>query len=186
MSTATNTPVKKPIGEVQKFTPEEIFEKIEQLRETFPAEPTILEQWLSAGKRDLAKQITQAQVETLTARRELIKGLTSAISIYVDAHKADLRVRSSGYITATFVRLTGSLYDVNEQVMVSFMDSYSGFARQITGNIDLDASQKEDLIQNAYRRALSRINIQEESFNEILEQIRVEVNRMIAELGERR
>ena len=185
MST-TNVPIKKPLGDVAKFTPEEIFERIEQLRESLPAEPTVLEQWFSAGKRDLAKQISQTQVETLAARRELIRGLTTCVSVYVDAHRSDLRVRSSGYITATFVKLTGSLYEVNEQVMISFLDSYSSFVQQIDGNSNLDESQKRDLIANAYRRAIARINTQESSFNDILDQIRTEVNRMIAELGERK
>ncbi len=182
---SSNTPTKKQHEEVSKFTPEEIFDRINKIRDTFPEEPTILEQWFSAGKRDLARQISKAQSEALSARRELIKGLTTCISVYIDAHRADLKVRSSGYITATFTKLTGSLYDVNEQVLAGFLDSYSIFAERIEGNPKLNDEQKKELIKDSYRRAVSRINIQETSFNQILEQIRIEVNRMITEMGDR-
>lgn len=167
---------------LQKFTPDEIFQKIDQLRSGFEAPPTLVEQFLSAGKRDYARAIEEAKISAIKTRKALIDGLGTCVKIYVDAHAGDLKVRAIEFVTETFDRIMLHLEGVSDEVISGYYDLYLKFTDEIKRK-----NLPHDIEDEALKRAIARLRTRErrndESIGKILDNLTNEVIRFSQEVG---
>lgn len=169
--------------QLKKFSPDEIFEKIDQLRSGFEPAPALLEQFLSAGKRDYARAIEEAKISALRSRKDLIDGLGKCIKIYVDAHAGDLKVRAVDFVTETFDRIALHLASVNDKVISGYYDLFLEFVEDIQRKKNLPRDLQVAAIEGAKIRLKMRENRSVESIMKILDNLTQEVIRFSNEIG---
>jgi hypothetical protein len=168
--------------QLKKFTPDEIFEKIDQLRSGFEPAPSFIEQLLSAGTRDYARAIEEAKISAIKARKDLIDGLRECIRIYVDAHAGDLKVRAIDFVTETFDKIMLHLASVNDKVISGYYDVFLEFVDDIKKkNLPLDMQQTA--IESAEKRLKMRVDKSVVSIMKILDNLTEEVIRFSHEIG---
>lgn len=168
------------------FTVEELLTKIDQVKQTgFGPEPGFLDIIISPGSRDLKRTIEEAKASAIRARKELIDGLASCIVVYIDTHKADLKVRGSAFVTTTFVGLTGKLNSIVESVITGFFETYSRTVEDYERIPNLTDEVKQELRQNALERARRITELSQTSFFEILDNLKGQVIKLSNEIGER-
>lgn len=168
--------------QLKKFTPDEIFQKIDQLRSGFEPAPSVLEQLLSAGKRDYARAIEEAKISAIKARKDLINELGRCVRLYATAHAGDLKVRGSGFVTETFARMMLHLESVNDEVISGFYDLYKKFVADIITK-DLPPEIEKEAISDAVDRLRTRSKRSKESMGIILDNLRNEIERFNQEIG---
>lgn len=168
------------------FTVEELLTKIDQVKHAgFGPEPGFFEIILSPGARDLKRTIEEAKASAIRARKELIDGLSSCIVVYVDTHKADLKVRGSAFVTTTFVNLTGKLNTIVESVITSFFETYAKTIADYERIPNLTDAIRQELRQKALDRARRISDLSESSFFDILNNLKEQVIKLSNEIGER-
>ncbi|MDI6745028.1 MAG: hypothetical protein QMD07_06585 [Thermodesulfovibrionales bacterium] len=168
------------------FTVEELLTKIDQVKSAgFGPEPALFEMVVSSGARELKRTIEDAKASAVRARRELIDGLASCIIIYIDTHKADLKVRGSAFVTTTLVTLTGKLNAIVESVITSFFETYSRTVEDYERIPNLTDDVRQELRQNALDRARRIAELSQSSFFDILNNLKEQVIKLSNEIGER-
>lgn len=168
------------------FTVEELLNRIDQVKNAgFGPEPGLVEMLLSPGARDLKRTIEEAKSSAVRARKELIDGLASCIVLYIDTHKADLKVRGSAFVTTTFINLTGKLNSINEAAITGFYETFSKSASDYELIPNLTDAIRQDLRQKALDRAVKISALSESGFFDIINNLREQVIKLSNELGER-
>ena len=168
--------------QLKKFTPDEIFEKIDQLRSGFEPAPALLDQFLSAGKRDYARAIEEAKISAIKTRKALIDGLGTCVKIYVDAHAGDLKVRAVEFVTETFDRITLHLESVSDEVISGYYDLYMKFVDEIKRK-KLPHELEEEALKSAIARLRTREKRSSESIGKIFNNLTNEIIRFSQEVG---
>ncbi|MCG2710184.1 MAG: hypothetical protein L6246_07730 [Thermodesulfovibrionales bacterium] len=168
------------------FTVEELLAKIDQVKSAgFGPEPALFDLITSPGARELKRTIEDAKASAVRARRELIDGLASCIVVYVDTHKADLKIRGSAFVTTTLVTLTGKLNAIVESVITSFFETYSRTVEDYERIPNLTDDVRQELRQNALDRARRIAELSQSSFFDILNNLKEQVIKLSNEIGER-
>lgn len=167
---------------LQKFTPDEIFQQIDKLRSGFEPAPTLVEQLLSAGKRDYARAIEDAKISAIKARKDLINGLGTCVKIYVDAHAGDLKVRAVEFVTETFDRIMLHLESVSDEVIAAYYDLYMDFVDEIKRK-KLPPDIEDEALKSAFVRLQTRQSRSDASIGKILDNLTNEVIRFSQEVG---
>jgi len=170
-------------SDATKWTPEEIFQRIEEVRKSFDPEPTLFEQIISPGARAQAAAIRQAMVSAVHARRDVIEGLRRCIKTFIDAHHGDLKVRGAAFVTETLVTQFNSLHRVMEDSHVHLFHVYSEQCEKYDGIPNLSEGDKARLKDEARSRAWGTMKSNEERFSRILDDIREQVSRAVVEIG---
>jgi hypothetical protein len=171
---------------MEKINPDEIFKKIDDLKTGFGIEPSFLEQLFLPGARNYAQEIARAKSAVVHARKELIDGLSGAINIYVDAHAADLKLRTKEFILETFQRIFLTISNTNEDIIIGFFEIYSQFVDRIQPIPNLSAEMVEKAIRRAGERALDREQKSISTLNQSLDALTDQVIKLMAEIGVRR
>lgn len=183
ITTKSNLPAQT---EQMTFTVEELLTKIDQVKSAgFGPEPALFDLMTSSGARELKRTIEDAKASAIRARRELIDGLASCIVIYIDTHKADLKVRGSAFVTTTFVTLTSKLNAIVEAVITSFFETYSKTIEDYERIPNLTDAIRQELRQKALDRAMKISDLSESSFFDILNNLKEQVIKLSNEIGER-
>ena len=183
ITTKSNLPAQT---EQMTFTVEELLTKIDQVKSAgFGPEPALFDLITSSGARELKRTIEEAKASAIRARKELIDGLSSCIVVYVDTHKADLKVRGSAFVTTTFVTLTSKLNAVVEAVITSFFETYSKTIEDYERIPNLTDAIRQELCQKALDRAMKIPDLSESSFFDILNNLKEQVIKLSNEIGER-
>ncbi len=193
MSRETNLPVGNlnAIGptdksKMTKFDLEEVLNKIESIKQQgFGPEPSFLETVLSAGARERRQAIEDARISAIKVRKDLIDSLSGAIAVYVDTHKADLKVRGSTFVTASFSQQILNLTKIVEETITGMYEIYDKTYDDIQRIKNLTEEQKKEIIFNAFARASKREVLHEESFREICSNLAELVTRLSNEIGQR-
>ncbi|MDP3112505.1 MAG: hypothetical protein Q8M71_10430 [Thermodesulfovibrionales bacterium] len=168
------------------FTVEELLTKIDQVKSTgFGPEPALFDLITSSGARELKRTIEDAKASAIRARKELIDGLSSCIVVYIDTHKADLKIRGSAFVTTTFVTLTSKLNAIVEAVITSFFETYSKTIEDYERIPNLTDAIRQELCQKALDRAMRISDLSESSFFDILNNLKEQVIKLSNEIGER-
>ena len=168
--------------QLKKFTPDEKFQKIDQLRSGFESAPSLLEQFLSAGKRDYARAIEDAKISAIKARKDLIDGLGKCVKVYVDAHAGDLKVRAIDFVTETFDKIMLHLASVNDKVISGYYDVFLEFVEDIKKK-NLPQDMQLAAIESAKNRLKMREDKSAESIVKILDNLTQEVIKFSSEIG---
>jgi len=171
---------------MEKINPDEIFKKIDELKMGFGAEPSFVEQFFLPGARDYAREIARARSSAIRARKELIDGLSGAVSIYVDAHTSELKLRTKEFILETFQRIFLTISSTNEDVIIGFYQIYSQFVDRIQTIPNLSAETIKNAIGRAGERALAREHKSIETLNQSLDALTEQVIKLMEEIGVRR
>lgn len=181
---SSNLPMSTP--KLTKFDLEEVLNKIENIRQTgFGPEPTTMETILSSGARERRRAIEEAKISAIKVRKDLIDSLSGAIAVYVDTHKADLKVRGSAFVATTFAKLTSLLNQSSEDAINSFYITFSKSIDTYETIPHLTEEMKTELGQQAWERAQQRDTKHHESFDNILSNIANQVEKLSNEIGER-
>lgn len=168
------------------FTPDELLAKIDAVKKVgFGPEPSFFEVLLSPGCRDLKKSIEEAKMSAIRARKELIDGLGGCISIYIDTHRADLKVRGSGFVSKTFVELTCKLNDIVETSITNFYEIYSRQYDDLERIKNLSEPVRQELRAKALERAHRIADLSQSAFFDILEALKMQVIKLSEEIGVR-
>lgn len=168
------------------FTVDELLTKIDQIKNVgFGHEPGFFEGLFSPGARDLKRTIEEAKASAVRARKELIDGLASCIVVYIDTHKADLKIRGAAFVTTTFATLTGKLNQIVESVTTSFFETYSRVVDDYERIPNLTESVRQELCRRALGRAMAIADLNTESFFEILTNLKDQVIKLSNEIGKR-
>lgn len=169
-----------------KFDLEEVLGRIDHIRQTgFGPEPTFIEGLISSGARDRRQAIEEARISAIKARKDLIDSLSSAIAVYVDTHKADLKVRGAAFVLATFEQLTRDLNSINESVITNYLQVYAQAVDDIEKIPHLTDDMRKQALENAYRRSQTRAARTEQSFYEVLDNLAEQVKKLSNEIGQR-
>jgi len=183
VTTKSNLP---PQTQQMTFTVEELLAKIDQVKQAgFGQEPGFFEIILSSGARDRLRAIEEAKASAIQARKELITGLSSCIVVYIDTHKADLKVRGSAFVTTTFTKLTGQLNTIVESVITSFFETYSKTVDDYERIPNLTDAMRQELCRLALDRAMRITELSQSSFFDILNNLKEQVIKLSNEIGER-
>lgn len=177
-SWTTPAPVAK-----KTFNPEEIFHRIEQVRQGFEPEPGFLEQLFSPSQRRKALAISEAQISAIQARKHLIDGLGECIKTYIDAHRGDLKIRGDAFILETFARLLRELTVIVEQAYVNFYEVYSTSAAKIDSIPRLTDQMKQEVKTEAWHRAVQGVAASKARFDTALDELSTQVESVIREIG---
>lgn len=173
--------------QLNRFSLDEVMDKIEEVRGVdFGPAPTGIERLIFPEARERAKKIEEMKTSSIRARKELIDGLIGCINAYVDTHKADLKVRGSAFVSETFIRLEGSLYAINEEIITSFYNTFAKAAGEYEQIPYLTDEMREELIKKVYERANQRAEMSQTAFNTILDNIAEQVKKLSREIGEKR
>lgn len=168
------------------FTVEELLTKIDHVKSAgFGPEPALFDLITSSGARELKRTIEDAKASAIRARKELIDGLSSCIVVYIDTHKADLKVRGSAFVTTTFVTLTSKLNAIVEAVIISFFETYAKTIEDYERIPNLTDAIRQELCQKALDRAMRISDLSESSFFDILNNLKEQVIKLSNEIGER-
>lgn len=168
------------------FTVDELLSKIDAVKkEGFGPEPSFLETLLHPSSRDLKKSIEDAKASSIRARKELIDGLGGCISIYIDTHRADLKVRGAGFVTKTFVDLTGKLNGIVESSITNFYETYSRQYDDLERIKNISEPIREELRKKALERAHRITDLSQSAFFDILEALKNQVIKLSEEIGVR-
>jgi len=168
------------------FTVDELLAKIDAVKkEGFGPEPTLLEAFLNSGARDLKKSIDEAKASAIRARKELIDGLAGAITIYIDTHRADLKVRGATFVTTTFATLTGNLNEIMETTITNFYEVYSQQHDSYERIKNLTETVREKLRADALERAHKAATLSQSALFDILEALKQQVIKLSEEIGVR-
>lgn len=177
-------PPSRSVAERQAtFAPDEIFRRIDSIRQSFGPEPSFVEQLISRGARQEAAALHEANAAAVKAKTEMINGLGECIAVYIDAHKGDLTVRAHSFILHTFTGLYRSLTAVIEDTHVAFLDNYSRSVDRIQGVPHLTEEMQREHIERSYKRAMAGMDDSETRFGELLDQLSDEVRRVMKEIG---
>lgn len=164
------------------INPEDIFKRIDQIRDSIKEPPpNLLKRMIIPGARELADEITRVKQEAIAARRKLIDALSSSIDLYVDAHKDELKIRSTIFVVTTFSELRTELFRANESSIISFFETYGSLVDRINALDDLTEQEKRDLIESAYKRAQEETAGSERTYLSILDLISEQVRSMVSE-----
>jgi len=168
------------------FTVEELLAKIDTIKvQGFGPEPSLIDMLLYPGTRDLKRTIEDAKASAILARKELIEGLGGCISIYIDTHRADLKVRGAGFVTKTFVDLTGVLNVIVEQSITNFYENYSRQCDDYARITNLSDEVRRQLRAKALERAHQIADLSQSAFFDILKALRQQVIKLSEEIGKR-
>ena len=167
---------------LQQASPDEIFEKIRKIRQGVGPEPSLLDQIF---RRDYVDAFNQIDVAALRARKDLIEGLADSIKIYIDTHKADLKMRSSAFLIGNFAQLTRRLIQISEDGLVGLVDDYNSLLNYLRSHPDLQEELREFASQKASLRAKRKIEQCEVLFEDLLNTLEDEVKKLCAEVGAR-
>jgi hypothetical protein len=168
------------------FTVDELLAKIDAVKkEGFGPEPSFFEVLLHPGTRDLKRAIEDAKTSAIRVRKDLIDGLGGCISIYVDTHRADLKVRGAGFVSKTFVDLTGKLNGIVEGSISSFYEIFSRQCDDYDRIKNLTEPVRQELKQKALERAHRITEMSESVFFDLIEALKQQVIRLSEEIGER-
>src|SRR5262245_6253362 len=115
----------------KKFDPDEIFQRIDQIRQSFEPEPGLLAQLISPSERGHAAAMATAKVSAVRARQALSDGLAECIRTYVSVHRADLQVRGDAFVLDTFAHLVRSLNVIIEDAYMGFLETFSDVVTRI-------------------------------------------------------
>ena len=166
-----------------QFSPDEIFRRIDLVRQSFEPEPGLLAQLLSPSERKHAAALADAKVAAVHARQELIEGLAGCIKTYVDAHRGDLKVRGDAFVLETFAKLTRGLTAIVEQAYLNFLEVYSSSVNRIDLMSNLTEDMKREQKEQAYRRAQDGMRTSQARFERALDELGEQVERVLREIG---
>src|SRR5262245_40895604 len=166
-----------------QISPEEIFSKIDELQQGFQPEPGLLRRLMSPTARDEQAAIAEARVSAICARKDLIDGLRSCIMIYIDAHAADLRVRRSTFVAQTMAVQIDLLEELVERLYAHRFEVCSEHCRRLDQIPGLTAEQLAELKRKAYQRAEDSVDQSAERIRRVLDDIREQVSRIVAEIA---
>lgn len=182
--TDSNLPVST--SKLTNFDLDEVLAKIDAIKhQGFGPEPSIIESILSSAARDRKQAIEEARISAINVRKDLINSLSGAIAVYVDTHKADLQVRGSTFVQATFTKLTGALYQVSEDVVSGFYRTWAKSADDYESIPRFTDEMRKQKIQEALRNAEKQAELQRASYNTILKNIEEQVIKLSKEIGQR-
>ena len=168
------------------FTVDELLAKIDAVKkEGFGPEPSLFEVLLHPGARDLKRTIEDAKASAIKARKELIDGLGGCISIYIDTHSADLKIRGAGFVTKTFVDLTGKLNGILESAITNFYETYSRQYDEYERINNLSEPVRLELRIKALERAHRIAEMSQSAFFDILDSLKMQVIKLSEEIGVR-
>jgi hypothetical protein len=185
VNVSTNSNLPTPPQQMT-FTVDELLTKIDQIKNVgFGHEPGFFEGLFSPGARDLKRIIEEAKASAVLARKELIDGLSSCIVVYIDTHKADLKIRGAAFVTTTFATLTGKLNQIVESVTTSFFETYSKMVDDYERIPNLTETVRQELCRRALGRAMAIADLNSESFFEILNNLKDQVIKLSNEIGRR-
>ena len=169
--------------QLKKFTPDEIFEKIDQLRSGFEPAPSVLDQFLSAGKRDYARAIEEAKISAIKTRkafdrwaRQLRQNLCGRACRGLEGNRA------VEFVTETFDRITLHLESVSDEVISGYYDLYMKFVDEIKRK-KLPHELEEEALKSAIARLRTREKRSSESIGKILNNLTNEIIRFSQEVG---
>lgn len=179
-----NQPV--AVNQPMTFSVDELLAKIDQVKnQGYGPEPAFIERLVSPSARELGRAIDEAKTSSIRVRTELIQGLGSCLAVFVDCHKADLKVRGSSFVAATFSKLIGNLNAISESTITSFFDTYSQAVDQYRLIPNLSESMREALSKKAWDRALRIAEVNENAFYDIVCNLRDQVIKLSNEIGDR-
>lgn len=170
-------------GQPTKFSPDEIFRRIDQVRQSFEPEPGLLAQLISPSERRYAEALGNAKTAAIRARQELIEGLGNCIATYIQVHRGDLKVRGDAFVLATFAKLTRSLTAIIEESYLGFFETYSASVTKIDGLSNLTAEMKRQLKEEAWQRALDGMRAARSRVERLLDEFGEQVERVLGEIG---
>lgn len=167
-----------------KFSPEEIFRRIDEVRRGLDTEPSLLEQFLSPNARKRAAALQEAAISAAKARQKLIDGLGDCIKTYIDAHRGDLKTRGGAFVLETFARLMKQLHVVAEDLYINYPETYSRSVSRIDALTNLDDSQREQQKKLAWERANRGEAASRQRLDAALDELGVQVERVVREIGD--
>ncbi len=170
-------------GEPTRFDPDEIFRRIDALRQSFGPEPSLLEQLLSSSARRHGEAVHSAAISAVKARQVMIDGLAGCIRTFVEVHAGDLKVRGASFVLETFARQSRGLNVIVEETLVGFLETFSSMVARIEAIPNLTEAQKADQIERAYRRAEEGMSASKDRFNTALDELAGQVQSVIREIG---
>lgn len=188
LQSQSNTSVSSGMNQQSQmvFTPEELLDRIDAVsKKGFGPEPSILETLIHPGARELKRTIDDAKASAIRTRKELIDGLGGCLAIYVDSHRADLKVRGSVFVSRTFVDLTGKLNAIVEATITNFYETYSLEYDKYESIRNLTEDVKIGLRERALERAHRITDLSQSAFFDILTALKQQVIKLSEEIGVR-
>jgi hypothetical protein len=170
-------------GETGKFDPDEIFRRVDQLRQNFGPEPSLMEQILSPSARRHAEAINAAVISAVRARQTLIDGLADCVRTYIEVHRGDLKIRGASFVLETCARQTRGLSVLLEEMYVGHLETYSAIVARIDALSNLTPEMKEDQKQRAYRRAEEGMDASKARFDGALDELSAQVQGVMREIA---
>lgn len=178
----TRRPAMLP-GETGKFDPDEIFRRVDQLRQNFGPEPSLMEQILSPSARRHAEAINAAVISAVRARQTLIDGLADCVRTYIEVHRGDLKIRGAAWVLETCAKQTRGLNVTLEEAYVGFLETYSSMVARIDAIPNLTPEMREDQKQRAYRRAEEGMDASKARFDAALDVLSAQVEGVMREIA---